>query len=509
MVHDKITKNISPSLIKNIVLIFIGVAIFNSIIFWVIEYKDSKKLIYREFKYIALAVNRALADTIWNNNQAKMLEIVDKILMNYNVSGIKIITSDTKYVEVSKVKHGRKNQVAYVSQLTTIYDNKQVKVADLYLYTDYKAIFYRTKKTLALVILKFIIETTLLLVLLFWAFKKLFLNYLLEIERVAENKKELPVDINLRDSLTLLEEAFKNVLNHILPVYFKEIEKDIDEQRNQKDEDIKNRDDSTQELENSNLTLGDILNFLNPSRDTIGNYFNNYFIFSQPVQDIRGDIYLFVEIEKNRELLLIIIDYGNIEGINGIKLSIALKEVEKDILIKYSANRRIFSLSNILGFADKKIRNHFIENGITLLNDAEFRGLAIHYDKVNNSIEYSSKGVIILKSDNNGKFLTYDDYGLYNDRVMQHSAVASKKEHTIQVDSKTSLYIVTDGFFRQVKRDKKREEIGKKGFMEVLGRVSQEDFKSQEKSFSNEFNQLKGDKPQNDGVTVIGLKFNQ
>ena len=90
---------------------------------------------------------------------------------------------------------------------------------------------------------------------------------------------------------------------------------------------------------------------------------------------------------------------------------------------------------------------------------------------------------------------------------MQHGTVDSKKEHTINLESEATLYIVTDGFFRQVKKDKVKEEIGKKGFMEILGKISKESFKSQEKSFSDEFTQIKGDKPQADNVTVLGFKF--
>ncbi len=508
MVQSGLRREISPNILKTFLLIFVGMAFLNSIIFGIAEYRYSKKLILRDFKYIASSANRALADTIWRSDKVEMSEIVDGLLKNYNISAIKVTNYETKYVETFKVKSGRQDSISHSSDLIFKYDNKNVKVATLQIYTDSTAIFYRAKKTLALLLLKTVIETLTIFILLFWAFKKLFIDYLSEIEKIIESRKYLPVDVETNNSLPILERAFRDVLNNMFLLIFKYSEDKTEEREKKEDKkEIEVEDEVVQEVDEAKITLQRILDFVNPTQEFMDRFLKESFVYSQPVKDGGGDVYLFSEIEKNRELLLLLVDYGNVEGLSAVEMSIILKEIEKDLMVKHSLNNRLFALSKIVEFMDKKIRSRFAENGLKALDEAEFKGVALYYDKINNTFEYSAKGVVILKKDIMGKFSTYDDYGLYSDRTMQHQAVGeSRREHKIDMAEGDSLYIVTDGIFRQVKRDKAKEEIGKKGFMEILTRISQESFKSQSNSFDQEFTTIKGDKPQVDNVTVIGFQ---
>lgn len=496
MIKNSLTRNISPNILKTAILIFIGVAVINSIIFGVVEFKQSKRLILRDFRFIALAVNRSLAEAIWQSDKAEMNQIVNELMTNFNISGVKILNYETNYTEISKIKSGRSNSIPYTYDITYTYDKKQIQLARLYLYTDYSIVFFRTKRVIGLLLLKTLLETITIVILLFWGFKRVFLTYLIRLQKSINIEKE-----SQQKSLLITERDFRDVLNRLLSQYFKKKEIQEESKATQTEEHIEEKSVTV-----STMDLYQILELANPSKDVIEKFFAQHFILSQSAEKERGDIYLFVEIEKNREILLLIVDYGNINGLNGIEITLILKDIEKELLIKYNTNNRLFALSKILEFTDRKIRSRFTDNGKNILDEVEFKGLAMVYDKVNNSIEYSSKGILILKSENN-KFITYDDYGSYNDRVMQHGAIERKKEHIIQSVKNKTFYIVTDGFFKQVKRDKNREEIGKKGFMEILDKVSKTNFKSQKESFLDEFNNIKGEKPQTDSVTVIGLKI--
>lgn len=495
-------KQISPNILKSFLLIFISMAFMNSIIFGIAEYRDSRKSVLRDFKYLATSINRGLADTVWRSDKIEMIEIIDELLINYNISAIKIINSDTNFIEIFKVKNGREASIRQSSNLIFTYDNKKVRVAKLLIYTDNEAIFYRAKKTIALLLFKTMIESITIFILLFWAFKRLFSDYLSEIEITMRNKEYVPIDLEMKNSLPLLERAFRDVLNRFFSLYFNK-DKNISS-KEEKPEEIVEIEEVKEVLKmESDFDSNHLFEFANPNTDFFKRFLNDMFILSKPVDEKGGDGYLFIELEKGKEFLFLLADYGNNKDIKALELSIILKDIEKDLMLKFAVNNRLLALSKIVDFMDKKIKSKFLDKGINSVKDIEFKGLALHFDKINKKIEYSSKGVIILK-DNNGTFESYDDYGLFGDRLIQHAGEV-KKEHLIDADS--NLYIVTDGFFKQVKKDKKREEIGKSGFMEIMSKVTKENFNTQELNFREEFKIAKGDKPQSDNVTIIGFNF--
>ena len=508
MINQNIKRQISPNIIKIFILIFVGMAFMNSIIFGITEYRDSKKLILRDFKYTAITVNRSLADTVWRNNRAEMGEIVRELLTNYNVSAVKVINFETKFVEEFIVKQGRKDSISYRSDLVFTYDKKRVKVGQLYIYTDGEAIFYRAKKTLALILFKTIVEVLIVFILLFWAFKKLFTDYLFDVERTIKSRTYIPIDLKLQNSLPLLERAFRDLLNRFFDLYFN----DENNREKEKEQEVSKKEalskeiiiPETEHLRNSSY----ILDFLNPNREFFQRFFSEIFIYSQPVRNDSGDSYLFIEIERGKEALLLVVDYGNIQSMNAIEIALILKDVEKELIIKYSLNNKLFALSKIVDFMDNKIRNKFSENGVKDLDNIKFKGLAMHYDKVNHKVKYSSRGILIFKEVEN-KFATYSDIGIHtNDMLMQHKQIADgKKEHTIDMEKGSNIYIATDGIFNQIKKGKEKEVVGNKGFMELLKKVAQELFNSQEINFRDEVDKIKGDKPQSDNITVIGFNF--
>jgi len=500
-----IKRQISPNIIKTFVLVFVGMAFMNSIIFGITEYRDSKKLILREFKYISLSISRGLADSVWRNNKSEMSEIVDELLNNYNISAIKVINYETNFVEEFKIKQGRKDYISHKSDLIFTYDNKKVKVGKLYIYTDKVAIFHRAKKTLALILLKTLLEIFIVVILIFWGFKKLFTDYLYDIKSAIQDRTYIPVNLNMKNSLPLLERALRDVLNRFFKLYFK--------QKDEKPESAPNikKVQPVNEVEKPKIEMRNdlsyVLGFLNPNKDFFQKFFSSIFIYSKSAKQSGGDIYLFIEVEKSKESLLLILDYGENININSAEISIILKDVEKDLMIKYSVNNRLFALGKIIDFMENKIKSKLIENGVKGVDEVEFKGLAMHYDKVNQKVEYSSKGVLLIKEVNN-KLVTYNDTGVYKDIIMQHQQMGEeKREYVIDIETGSNLYIVTDGILKQVKKDKEKEVIGHRGFMEILGKVTKEPFNSQETHLKDEFEKVKGDKPQSDNITVIGFNF--
>ncbi len=508
-------ENIKPTIIKytmssnimrTFIVIFISVALFNSIIFGISDYRDSKKQILRDFKYLAFSINNQLAEAIWKSNRYGIETSVDTLLASYDVSAIRIINSDTNYVEVEKVKSGRDREINYLGDIIYSYDKKNVRVGKIEIYSDSDAMFGRSKKTIALILFKTFIETLTIFVLIFWAFKKLFFDYLAEAESIIQNKEYVPIDLKYSHPLSLLERTFRDLLNNLIQLYLKNSE---DKKENAESEQDKEQQ-KTEKVPDAKIvpiTASRILQFLNPNRDSIKKFVKDIYMFSRGVREDISDTYMFIELDKNKDLLFMLVDYGSPVGMTSSDIGIILKDAERDILIKQAGNNKNISLSKILEFLDKKIRNRFGELNMNPINGIDFRGIAFHYDKVANKFEYASKGVTIIKFGNN-KLSTYDDFGSFADRSPHAPPGEGIKDYSIDIEvGSTNLYIATDGFFRQIKKDKNKEEFGRNGVLEIMNKVVKNEFSAQQKLFTEEFDKAKGDKPLSENISLIGLSF--
>jgi hypothetical protein len=509
VIQPSIDEFFSPKIYKIFIGIFIGVAFINFVIFSVAEFNESKRAILKELKHISTATSNSISVAVWKNDKFEIGRITNSLLQNREISAIQIINYDNKHVETNIIKNGRSPAISKTTDIFYTYNDKEIKVAKLTLFTDNWSIWYRIEKPLLLLFLKTLIETFTIVFLIFWAFKKLFAEYISAIRFGIQHNTKSDDKLEISSSLRNIENKFQTMLNHLINIYLKRKTNESEEEKKEKDE--KKEKEELKEISEieaqKRFHLEKIINFLNPNREIFKKYFREMFVSSQAVHTESGDIYLFSEIEKNQDLLLIMVDYEYSKDINSFELALIMKDIEKDILLKHSVNNRIFSTAKVLEFTEKRIRSKFIENGIQAIEDVEFKGLIAYFDRKNQKIDYSSKGVFIFQLTSTN-LNVFDDYGLYSDRMATGIPEDDKREFSIDTSSKDDVfYIATDGYFRQIKRDKRREEIGKNGFTEVLNKIKKEPFTSQKDSFLNEFNLRKGDKKQVEDVTIIGLKF--
>jgi hypothetical protein len=151
------------------------------------------------------------------------------------------------------------------------------------------------------------------------------------------------------------------------------------------------------------------------------------------------------------------------------------------------------------------LRNRFIENGVSEVENAEFSGLVMSIALDKSKIEYSSKNMLIFEDD--GKSLSlYDDLGLFNGRnAVQQSS--TYKDISIGIQQSFSYYVASSGFIEQTKSGKSSEKIGRNGLLNALQSVKEDKFTSQADSIIGIFNRLKAEKSQEKDMTVIGFKI--
>ncbi len=83
--------------------------------------------------------------------------------------------------------------------------------------------------------------------------------------------------------------------------------------------------------------------------------------------------------------------------------------------------------------------------------------------------------------------------------------------HTICIEKGTAFYISTDGFWDQMGKDERSHfglrSFGKKRFKNLLAKISDLPFETQQEKFVGAFHAHKGDKERQDDVTVVGFGF--
>jgi len=499
----RIEENISPKIIRSFIILFILIAIVNSITFGVAEYRQMKKLIKKEFDNISYSLNAPLSDAVWRGDRKDVNQIIDSMMKNYHITAVKIFNYEDKSLSYEKYKNGRGNSFSDTSTVVYSYNGRSINVATMQIYSDSTAAIYRSKKVFILLLLKTVLETITIMFLVFWAFRRFFEDYLFAIKDILGEKKDSLIKINLnkKNPIYLLEKSLRDTINRYI-----KLEIESSKQHQEIIPEIKKVDkESDVETPKVGLTK-DLIHLMNPPKSIFKDYFLDIFTIWQPKKDGDGDIYLFSEVSKGNELLFMIVDYEGLSPKDKSYIPVILKEVERDIFVKQVANGKIFSLGKILDYIDKKIRSRLAEGGVNINENVSFSGLIFLYDKANNTITYSSNSVLLFGI-HNGLISVFDEFGQFGEGVNSKASNKEYKEHTIDITEDDALiYLVTKGFFKQVSSNKKGS-LGKNGFANMLESMHSEPFLSQETDFVRELNSYRGDAEQTDNITLIGMKF--
>ena len=141
-----IRENLSPRIIKSFILLFLVIAVVNSVTFGVAEYRYMKKLIKKEFTNIVHTIDRPLGDAIWRGDKKDINGILDGLMRNYHITAIKIINFEDQTIAYEREKGHRGAAFFKSSEIKYTYNNRTIKVAKIKIYSDRTAVVYRSKK---------------------------------------------------------------------------------------------------------------------------------------------------------------------------------------------------------------------------------------------------------------------------------------------------------------------------------------------------------------------------
>jgi len=187
------------------------------------EFYDSKQMISHELKTVELSSVSALKNALWALDSPQIESIAKGMLELKIVKGLTI--SDEKgHNIISKGVVSNHEGLFFHSFLITYQLPKDIAVEPVYLaevkiFSDNLIVFERIEARLYSFVLSAIVKTTILWLLLFWAFKKYLLTPLGLFEKAAHRisltkTKNQPISLELKDTneLKLIEIAFNKML---------------------------------------------------------------------------------------------------------------------------------------------------------------------------------------------------------------------------------------------------------------------------------------------------------
>lgn len=264
--------------------------------------------------------------------------------------------------------------------------------------------------------------------------------------------------------------------------------------------------DKSQMLEQLNAEIRNILNDLMDSinyaktiqksvftsKIEMKEILNNYFLFFRP-RDIVGGDFFFVRQINNLKIIAVGDCTGH--GVPGGFLTI----MATSLLIEYTNQIDKLTTSEILEKMRTRTKLFFSNESMSLQDGFDIALVA--WDKVNNSIKYSGANIpMYLVTDN--KLVEYKPIV---SPIGEYPIERKFVEHSITIESNTTMYISTDGMLDQLNEDYRK--ILKIRFINLLKEISNIDLSLQKEKIQDYFENWRGTTRQIDDVTVLGVKL--
>lgn len=234
-----------------------------------------------------------------------------------------------------------------------------------------------------------------------------------------------------------------------------------------------------------------------PQRE-IGNIFNEYFIFTNPLGIVTGDFYKAVEI-KNYKIFALADCAGH--GVPGAFLTMLGLSALKESLMKHFNDSNI-CLANILNEMRQYIKTtlHSNDNSFVNINDGMNLSLCA-FDTNNRIIFAGANHNVYLYS--NGQLSSY-----HGDRMpvgWSFKGDGAFSETSINAQKGDMLYFVTDSLQSQF-GGPNNMKFSVKRLTEMLENIATLPIEEQKKSIETIFNQWTNGQENIDDITVVGLR---
>lgn len=238
-----------------------------------------------------------------------------------------------------------------------------------------------------------------------------------------------------------------------------------------------------------------------PDNKIFQKHFQDYFTIWHPKDIVGGDIYLAEEISEHEVLIMVIDCTGH--GVPGAFVTMLVKAVERQITSNLYKDGGI-SPALILNIFNRNIKHLLKQESIDSISNAGFDGGILYYNKKEQLIKFSGAETSLFYLEN--KELRIIKGSRHSVGYKKSDPNYQFKEHTIDVNQATQIYITTDGYLDQ-NGGEKSFPFGKKRFKQLLLDNYNESMADQKELLMYELQNYQKNNERNDDITVVGLKF--
>jgi len=275
----------------------------------------------------------------------------------------------------------------------------------------------------------------------------------------------------------------------------REFNEQLEETVLERTEELQNAHDNIQKnIQYASLIQHAIL----PKEEEFQNFFKAHFVLWEPKDIVGGDIYFFHQ-KNTHEAFLFLVDCTG-HGVSGAFVTMLVKALEEQLLsehtnIPLSPSAALASMNRLM---KKILRQKKMDSDVGL--DAA----VVHIDKADHILTFAGANIPLFygKSKDGIAMVKPDRYSVGYTHCKD---TYQYKEHKITLEDGIRFYLTSDGFIDQ-NGGEKGFPLGKKRFMQMIGRYNKLPLAQQKSRFQEELLRYQGKEVRNDDIVFIGFE---
>jgi PAS domain S-box-containing protein len=245
-----------------------------------------------------------------------------------------------------------------------------------------------------------------------------------------------------------------------------------------------------------------IQNAMLPDNSLLSEFCTDSFAIWEPKDVVGGDIFFVEKLRNENELILFVIDCTG-HGVPGALVTAIVKAVELQALGEVLSSKGEISPARVLTYFNVKLKYILNQQDKNSDSNAGFDGGVLYINKDQNIVKFAgAETPLFYIQDGKINMIKGDRQSI---GYKKSDAYFQFKDHTIEVDQETCIYLVTDGFLDQ-NGGAKGYPYGKKKFQQLLLDKHHLDFAEQKKIYLDAIHEYRGSEDTTDDMTFVGLK---
>ncbi|MDD2895679.1 MAG: GGDEF domain-containing protein [Aliarcobacter sp.] len=226
--------NLSTQLLKSILVIYLILTFFVTVIHLYVDYQYTKNNIQNELEQTAKTFQPALQTALWELNDEQLKSLADGMLNIPLIYGVQIKNSSNEIMIEKFQKNINKLKDLEYSYHFVIHhqlNGNSIYLANATIYSHEDVIFERLKVGFLMILLSAIIKTAVLVFLFMITFSKYLekplqdlTNTIVKLRVEDINKRKISVDMKYDNELKILQDEFNKLLNKISNEEIKRVE---------------------------------------------------------------------------------------------------------------------------------------------------------------------------------------------------------------------------------------------------------------------------------------------